>query len=143
MFCSSCGEKLKEGEEICEKCSSNNSSNLEPVNVEPLIETTTSTASSQKKSLSSFDFKSFLDFRTMITPSIIKFVYISSAILIALLTLFYLIFSIAEAGLAGFLLTILFGIIGQVLLRVYCELLILFFSIHKELKKSNQRNKLD
>ena len=80
--------------------------------------------------------KEFLNFDKMLTPSIIKFVFwIGSGLTI----LFGLILMIGGAasdyggGIQVFLglLTIL---IGPFVIRIYCELLILFFKIHETLQ---------
>lgn len=77
-----------------------------------------------------WNFSDFLNFRMMITPIIIKWVYIAVAIILALGT-FLVAFETRHGGLAMFVL--LSGVLGQVLLRVVCEQIVLFFSIHQEL----------
>ena len=79
-----------------------------------------------------WNFSDFLNFRLMITPIIIKWVYIAVAIILALGT-FLVAFTTRHGGLA--MVVLLSGVLGQVLLRVVCEQIVLFFSIHKELVK--------
>lgn len=88
--------------------------------------------------------KEFLNFDKMITPSIIKFVFWIGSGLTVLSGLILMIGGAAMnygGGLQVFLglLTIL---IGPFIIRIYCELLILFFKIHETLQETSKRNSL-
>lgn len=67
-----------------------------------------------------------LEFRTMITPAIIKFIFIIGLILILLGGLVDLASGSPGRGLGVLL-------IGPLVLRIYCEILIVIFSIHERL----------
>ena len=80
--------------------------------------------------------KEFLNFDKMITPSIIKFVFWIGAGLTILCGLILMVIGVASSYGGGFqvllgLLTILFG---PIVVRIYCELLILFFKVHETLQ---------
>ena len=89
--------------------------------------------------------KEFLNFDKMITPSIIKFVFwIGSGLTI----LFGLIIMISGAasdygGGAEVFLGLLTILIGPFIIRIYCELLILFFKIHETLQSMSKGNSVD
>lgn len=68
----------------------------------------------------------FFDFRRMITPLIIQIVFVA---LSSVLILAGLIMVVTDRVVAGFL-TASFG---PLLVRIYCEVLILFFKIHQTL----------
>ena len=89
-----------------------------------------------------FDFAGFINFRTMITPTIIKIIYVIGSALLALGLFISGIIMMLPGGvmiLAGFM-SIIIGIpVSLVVFRVYCELLSLFFSIHGELKELNNK----
>jgi hypothetical protein len=81
--------------------------------------------------------KEFLQFDKMITPSIIKFVFWIGAglsVLFGLIQIFAGIGSSFGGGLQVIsgLLTMVFG---PVLIRIYCELLIVFFKVQETLQE--------
>ena len=74
-------------------------------------------------------FDDFLSFNIMVTPVAMKFFYIIGAVIGAIVTL------VTAAGsftglVAMFIL--LMGIVWQVVFRISCEVMILLFSIHRE-----------
>lgn len=83
------------------------------------------------------NFGEFLTFRKMITPTIIQIIYLVSLAANALAAIGVLIAGMTR-GFAGFLGGALGAVIilavGSLLIRVYCELLILLFKIYDELK---------
>ena len=129
MFCNQCGERLSE-DGTCPKCSG-------------VVSSTAGDDRDQAKGTQGItvtippirppdqdQLKSFLNFEKMITPVIMKAVYILGSIGIV-------IFSFASmfliGGAAGFFSGLLGGIIGLVVFRIVCEQMVLFFSIHREL----------
>ena len=67
----------------------------------------------------------FLSFRKMITPVFIQAIFLIGAVLAvlgALITMFRGMFFIG----------LVYLVLGPLLVRIYCELLILFFKIHEE-----------
>jgi hypothetical protein len=83
------------------------------------------------------DFASFLSFRNMITPMLVQIMFIIGLIVNAISALVVFIEGMAH-GFAGFLagtvVAIVMLVVGTLLIRVYCELLILAFKIYDELK---------
>ena len=89
--------------------------------------------------------KEFLNFDKMITPSIIKFVFWIGSGLTILSGLIMMISGAASSyggGIQVFL-GILTILIGPFVIRIYCELLILFFKIHETLQEINKRNSIN
>jgi len=84
------------------------------------------------------NFGELLSFRKMITPTIIQVVFLLGLIVNALSALGVLISSFiagtAIAILGGLITFVIILILGSILIRVYCELLILAFRIYDELK---------
>jgi hypothetical protein len=76
----------------------------------------------------------YFSFKSMISLSLIKTIYIIGAIIVTLWGV-YLLFGGSNAG--GTLLSVLAGIItlvfGNIMWRVTCEIWIVFFSIHERL----------
>ena len=72
----------------------------------------------------------FWSFRKMITPVVIQALFILGLVLVvigSLMTMF-------RGGFAGFIAGLFALVIGVIMWRVYCELLILLFRIYEELK---------
>jgi len=74
----------------------------------------------------------------MVTPKIIKIFYIIVAALMALGTLIAAFGSLFTGSFGGFLLALVVGVIGQVVFRMSCESIILFFNLHEELVRTRQ-----
>ena len=87
--------------------------------------------------------KEILNFDKMITPSIIKFVFwIGSAI--SVFSGFAAIISGASANYGGgaqIFSGLLFIVLGPLAIRIYCELLIIFFKIHESLNTIKNQNR--
>ena len=95
-------------------------------------------SNSEKKSF----VKEFLNFDKMITPSIIKFVFWIGSGLTVLWGLILMILGVASNYGGGFqvflgLLTIL---IGPFVIRIYCELLIVFFKVLETLQEIKEKS---
>ncbi|MFT3949240.1 MAG: DUF4282 domain-containing protein [Agriterribacter sp.] len=98
--------------------------------------------------LNGFEWKDFLSFKTMITLKIIQIMYVVIAVIITiggLATMFsggrsggYGPASFIPGGFMGGLLIIIFG---NVLWRVWCELIIVFFRINKSLNNIDDKTK--
>ena len=89
--------------------------------------------------------KEFLHFDKMITPSIIKVIYWIGSGLTILFGLFLMI-SGATSDLGGgaqVFLGLLTILIGPFVIRIYCELLILFFKIHETLQDMSKVNSVN
>ena len=75
------------------------------------------------------DWSEFLAFRKFITPVFIQVIFwlmVIGAVISALITMF-------RGGVAGFFLGLIWLVVGPVIARIYCELLILLFRIYDEL----------
>ncbi len=76
--------------------------------------------------------RDFLEFRTMITPIIIQILFwigVAACIIIGLIYIGVGIKYDARSGVTGFAILIL----GPVVVRIYCEILIIFFRINETL----------
>lgn len=80
-----------------------------------------------------FNMKDYLSFDLMITPMILKVVYIAGVIISILVTL---IAAAASFDGAAALFILGSGLVWQVLFRIICEQMALMFSIHGELVRS-------
>ena len=80
---------------------------------------------------------SFLHFDKMITPSIIKFIFWIGSAISVLAGLVQIINGASSYYGGGYLvfMGILMIVLGPVLIRIYCELLILFFKIYETLQE--------
>ena len=96
-----------------------------------------------------FDWKDFLSFKTMITLKIIQIMYVVIAIFITLTGLGAMFSGSSRGGYGGFdsympggfvsgLLIIIFG---NVLWRIWCELIIVFFRINRSLNNIDDKTK--
>jgi len=84
------------------------------------------------------DVKEFLSFETMVTPKIIKIFYIVVAGLMALGTLIAAFGALFSGSFGTFLIALVAGIVGQVVFRMTCESMIIFFKLHGELVRTRQ-----
>ena len=84
------------------------------------------------------NFGELLSFRKMITPTIIQIIYFIALCANALSALVIFIMGIAQRSFGGFvgglIAALITLVLGSILIRVYCELLILAFKIYDELK---------
>lgn len=84
--------------------------------------------------------KKFRSFDEMITPGIIKVIYYISLVFVGILSLVMLMRAMAEGEiLLGLLLVVPVAIFGVIMVRVYCELIMLGFKIHDYLKNINEK----
>ena len=123
MFCTHCGTKFPEGTTECKACTVVEvKENAPPAGITVTLPPVKLPDKSQ--------FASFLNFDTMITPAIMKAIYVIGfvAIFIAMLVMMF-----RGDGASGFFLGLIAGIVGLVLFRILCEQRILFFSIHERL----------
>jgi len=83
-------------------------------------------------------FKDFLmdmlSFDKMITPIVVKVIYY----LLLIVVIISAVISMFRGGFANFIGGIIMLIIGPILVRMYCELMILFFRIYDKLKSINE-----
>ena len=142
MYCSNCGNQLPDGAAVCPNCGTaikTGEVKPEQSQVEQQSQAPASAASPAPTTVTvnlppiklpdSGTVGSFLNFDTMITPMIIKIIYIIGVIGCFISGIAA---GIAVGGAAGFFVGIL-AIIGlQVALRIYCELMMLFFGIRKD-----------
>ena len=141
-FCGKCGTKLQAVEKPQVEDVSVSFSEPETVAAsESLAPPTLNQPVQPKREVKSM-VKEFLNFDKMITPSIIKFVFWIGSGLTVLWGLILMIIGITSSYGGGFqvflgLLTIL---IGPFVIRIYCELLILFFKIHETLQVIKEKS---
>jgi hypothetical protein len=97
-----------------------------------------------------FNSKDFFSFKKKITPNIIKWVYIVVSVLIVVAAVIggfvSLVVSTVTGGVGGFFLGLLLFVvyfIGAALylifFRMFCEFIVVIFSIHTELKQINKK----
>ena len=106
MFCPTCGNNTTDTNGVCDKCSAT------ATTTEPAAPTTPDVQPVETSGLQSsiqinFDYQSFINFKTMITPSILKFVYIGGVITIALVSLL----AMFTGGVPGFFMGLIGGLI--------------------------------
>jgi hypothetical protein len=77
--------------------------------------------------------KEFLDFNRMITGDIIKYVYWALAGVTVIVGIITFLFSLFTGDFSGALGGLLVTLLGPVLIRIYCELMIVLFKIHETL----------
>jgi hypothetical protein len=89
-----------------------------------------------------FNFGEFMDFKQLILPSIIKIVYVIFAIIVVLVGLvaMFSMFAVnVGAGILGFFGGLIGIIVGEFVLRISCESLLVMFLIYDELKDANRK----
>lgn len=87
-------------------------------------------------------FVRFTNFDKMITPTIIKILFWVGVALSALSGLFFIVYGVIMpfAGGGMVLLGLLTIVVGPILVRVNCELLIVIFKMHEALDKIANKN---
>ncbi|MBW4091740.1 MAG: DUF4282 domain-containing protein [Proteobacteria bacterium] len=76
----------------------------------------------------------FLSFETFITPKIIRIVFVIGLLLIAIGVLVRVVVGLVHLQLiGGVILPLIGGAAGALLLRVYCELVLVFFDMRDKL----------
>ena len=127
MFCTKCGAALTEGAALCSQCGTapGRTDNQNPTGTQPDVATTPALPPD------SGNFQSFLNFDFMITPTIMKIIYIVGSVIIiigALVGLF-----------SGYTIAVLISIFGGafalLVFRMLCEVNILFFKMHESIKQ--------
>ncbi|HOI24091.1 MAG TPA: DUF4282 domain-containing protein [Caldisericia bacterium] len=95
--------------------------------------------SSELKKMGSFNDWLFL--KKMITPVVIQIIYWLGILVVIILGLIAIIrsFGAFGGGAIGLLSGILMIILGPIMVRVYCEILVVMFNIYEELKKLNAK----
>ena len=76
----------------------------------------------------SFNFKDFSDFKFMITPVFIKILFWIFAVLAFIGGLYWMVT-------VDFIIGLFMLILGPLGVRIYCELMIVFFKIHEGIEK--------
>jgi membrane associated rhomboid family serine protease len=77
----------------------------------------------------------FLTFRKMITPMIIQIIFWIGVALSVIVGLFAIITSLSYGAPLGALIGLLYMVVGPLVIRIYCELLILFFRMNDSLNQ--------
>ena len=77
--------------------------------------------------------RDFLAFRTMVTPVIIQIIFWVGVAACIIFGLFAIFTSIPGITIKGRLLGLLVLVLGPLVVRVYCEILIIFFRINETL----------
>lgn len=80
----------------------------------------------------------FLTFRKMITPVVIQIVFWVGVSVCAVSGLLGLIEAVRADSASGILLSLLWLVLGPVLVRIYCEVIIIFFRIYDVLQEIRQ-----
>lgn len=93
------------------------------------------------------DIQRWIQFDDFVTPNVITIIYVLGVIAISLFSLFILLGgglmgAMGDSGGFGFLIglvtAVLVFVLGNLLLRVYCEILIVIFKIHGHLKSIDE-----
>ena len=83
--------------------------------------------------------KEFLQFDRLITGSIIKYVYWVIAGLTVVLGLIAMLVALFSGDVLGIFSSLLVAVLGPILIRIYCELLIVMFKIYETLVEIRNR----
>ena len=83
------------------------------------------------------EWKNFFEFKELLTPQLIKIIYVMGAIVTTLAGLFLLF----RGTFIGFLTGSAYIIFGNLLWRMICETWILFFSMHESLVAIEHKKK--
>ena len=137
-FCSACGTALPEGAVNCAQCGKPVESQGATSPQPPPAQPPAPPVHAPNKNPGGFE--SFLNFDTMITPLIMKIIYIIGTVGIVLAMLFFM---FAGGGFLGFIAGLIGGALALVYFRVMCEMLILFFKMHSDIRqiKNNSMQK--
>jgi len=132
MFCSSCGAAIPEGAANCPQCGA-------PVGQQQTPEAPQNVNYAQPPGnrANQFDFGSFLSFDIMITPMVMRIIYIVGSGLIALTALIVMF----TMGIVGFFGGLIGGSIALIVYRITCETSILFFKMHQDIRSVNENTK--
>ena len=77
--------------------------------------------------------KEFLNFNQMITGDIIKYVYWALAGITVLFGIITVLLSLFAGEFGGVISGVIVTVLGPILIRIYCELMIILFKIHETL----------
>ncbi|MEE8323180.1 MAG: DUF4282 domain-containing protein [Candidatus Bathyarchaeia archaeon] len=77
-------------------------------------------------------FNEFSSFKKMITPTFIQIIFWVGAAVIAIVGLYMMVR-------ADFFLGLIYLVLGPVVWRIYCEILIVLFKIHENVEAINQK----
>ena len=77
------------------------------------------------------NWQEWLAFDKMITPTIIQIIFWVLAVLVVLSGLF----NLFRSGVEGFIVSLLWIVIGPIIVRIYCEIIIVLFRIHERLRE--------
>lgn len=86
-----------------------------------------------------FNWGDFFAFRYMITPVIIKVIYVIGAGLISLVSIMAIVSPSSSSG--GILVGVLAFLLGNLYWRVIAELLIVFFGMHESLRSIERQDR--
>lgn len=91
--------------------------------------------------------KNFLDFKLLITPQLVKILYILLQLTVLYYAWIFVSFSSLEGGSpVNFIYALLYFVIGSICVRIVCELVMVLFRINDNLegirgmKEGNERN---
>ncbi|MCL2580414.1 MAG: DUF4282 domain-containing protein [Oscillospiraceae bacterium] len=131
MFCTFCGGQIPNGAGDCPQCGRKFDPPAGSQEAETQKFDYTQPQQSPPAHPGSMDFGSFLSFDVMITPMIMKIIYIIGSVVIVLAALV----AMFTGGVAGVFAGLIGGALGLVYFRVICEVMILFFKMHKDIKQ--------
>ena len=139
MFCMNCGVAMTADNPACPACGKSNAPSGKPQN--------TSGPAIPPELTGPGGFSRFLNFEFMITPVFIKWIFILGAIGIIIGTgitvlagLGLMVSGSFGTGVLTFFSAIIFGVLGLIWFRIVCEMINLFFAMHKELIEIKKKN---
>jgi len=139
MICQNCGKEIPDGSKFCPYCGANQ--------FETLLKKQSSPSDEYFASHETHSGGGYFSFRTMVTPIIVKWVYVIGMIAITiggLVTMFggrgssY--YGYYSSG-GNFWTGLLIIVVGNLIWRVVCESIILLFSIHEILASIERKIK--
>lgn len=120
MKCQECGTRVSWDQKFCTSCGSE---------VEFVVDESPNLGSGQE-SFKEMNTGSIINFDRMITPSIIKILFLVGVAVAAVLSITMAIFT---GGFVGFLLGMFLFLVLVIVSRVNCEIIIVIFKIHESL----------
>jgi uncharacterized membrane-anchored protein len=143
MFCPNCGKEIPDGSKFCPYCGAKLEGNVTSQSSPKESSPSNEYLVSQKTSSGG----GYFSFRTMITPIIVKLLYVIGMIAITIegfVTMFSrrgtFYFGYYVSG-GNFWRGLLIIVVGNLIWRVVCEVIILLFSIHEILASIEKRIK--
>ncbi len=85
------------------------------------------------------EFSDFLSFRKMVIPIIIQILFWLGVLIAVIFGIVYIVYGVVRSDVTALLYGLLVLILGPLVVRIYCEILILFFRINETLTEISDK----